>query len=179
MDPILVITNAGAGTADQETLDRGLAVLREHGSVEVAATGTLGELDSVLHRAGSLDAVTADHPVVDEPPTHRRNAVAQLVVGDPALGFDRLGVVAASLMLFALPTVLFARSMWTVGHAAAQAKRFPPPGKAVVRDTQVLTGAPAVRRARLMQWLSVAVGVLSLALPIALWAFISTLGKTT
>ncbi len=52
MDPILVITNAAAGTADQETLDRGLAVLREHGSVEVAATGTLGELDSVLHRAG-------------------------------------------------------------------------------------------------------------------------------
>ena len=100
-------------------------------------------------------------------------------VHDPALGFDRLGVVAASLMLFALPTVLFARSMWTAGHAAAQAKRFPPPGKAVVRDTQVLTGAPAVRRARLMQWLSVAVGVLSLALPIALWAFISTLGKTT
>ena len=37
MDPLLVITNSDAGTSDQETLEPALAILREAGSVEVAA----------------------------------------------------------------------------------------------------------------------------------------------
>ena len=36
MDPLLVIRNAEAGTADEERLATALAVLREHASVEVA-----------------------------------------------------------------------------------------------------------------------------------------------
>jgi diacylglycerol kinase (ATP) len=76
VDPLLVISNAAAGTADEETLERGLALLRRHGSVEVAATGTLGELDSVLHRAGSRTIAVAGgdgslHAVVSA--LHRRH----------------------------------------------------------------------------------------------------------
>jgi diacylglycerol kinase (ATP) len=56
---MLVITNAEAGTADQETLDHALAILREETSVEVAATSNPGELDGVLHRAGSRLIVVA------------------------------------------------------------------------------------------------------------------------
>ena len=58
-EPLLVITNSGAGTADEESLEVALAVLRETTSVEVQATGDPGELDGVLHRAGSRRIVVA------------------------------------------------------------------------------------------------------------------------
>ncbi len=84
MDPLLVITNAAAGTADEETLERGLSVLRAHRSVEVAATGTLGELDSVLHRAASRTIVVAGgdgslHAVVRA--LHRRHDLDHSTLG--------------------------------------------------------------------------------------------------
>ncbi len=59
MDPLLVITNSGAGTADEESLEAALRVLRTRTDVEVAATGDPGELDGVLHRAGSRRIVVA------------------------------------------------------------------------------------------------------------------------
>ena len=73
---MLVITNSGAGTADEETLDLALTVLRRSASVEVAATSNPGELDGVLHRAGSRVIVVAGgdgslHAVVAA--LHRRN----------------------------------------------------------------------------------------------------------
>ena len=76
MDPLLVITNADAGTADAERLEEALAVLRKAASVEVAATSNPGELDGVLHRAGSRLIVVAGgdgslHAVVAA--LHRRN----------------------------------------------------------------------------------------------------------
>jgi len=58
-EPLLVITNSGAGTADEESLEAALSVLRETTSVEVQATGDPGELDGVLHRAGSRRIVVA------------------------------------------------------------------------------------------------------------------------
>ena len=59
MDPLLVITNRDAGTSDEESLEAALEVLRERTSVEVHATGDPGELDGVLHRAGSRRIVVA------------------------------------------------------------------------------------------------------------------------
>ena len=59
MEPLLVITNSDAGTADEESLEAALAVLRTHSSVEVQATSNPGELNSVLHRAGSRRIVVA------------------------------------------------------------------------------------------------------------------------
>ena len=56
---MLVITNADAGTADEERLAEALAVLREEASVEVAKTSNPGELDGVLHRAGGRTVVVA------------------------------------------------------------------------------------------------------------------------
>lgn len=79
MDPLLVITNSEAGTADQETLDVALSILRKSASVEVAATKNPGELDGVLHRAGSRRIVVAGgdgslHAVVAA--LHRRNELS-------------------------------------------------------------------------------------------------------
>jgi diacylglycerol kinase (ATP) len=59
VEPLLVITNVDAGSADQERLDQALEVLRSECSVEVAATANPGELDGVLHRAASRRIVVA------------------------------------------------------------------------------------------------------------------------
>jgi YegS/Rv2252/BmrU family lipid kinase len=56
---MLVITNADAGTSDEERLDTALAILREDASVEVARTSNPGELDGVLHRAGGRTIVVS------------------------------------------------------------------------------------------------------------------------
>ena len=89
MESYLVITNEGAGTADQESLDRAVAVLSERASVEVAATSNPGELDGVLHRAGSRRIVVAGgdgslHAVVTA--LHRRHDLADSVLGLIPLG---------------------------------------------------------------------------------------------
>jgi diacylglycerol kinase (ATP) len=84
VDPLLVITNSEAGTSDEERLAEALAVLRERASVEVAATSNPGELDGVLHRAGSRHIVVAGgdgslHAVISA--LHRRNELEKSVVG--------------------------------------------------------------------------------------------------
>jgi len=56
---LLVITNADAGTSDEERLAEALVVLRDKASVEVAKTSNPGELDGVLHRAGGRTVVVA------------------------------------------------------------------------------------------------------------------------
>ncbi len=89
MDPLLVITNSEAGTADEENLAAALAVLRERTSVEVAATSNPGELDGVLHRAGSRPIVVAGgdgslHAVIAA--LHRRRDLKNAVIGLLPLG---------------------------------------------------------------------------------------------
>jgi YegS/Rv2252/BmrU family lipid kinase len=89
VDPLLVITNKGAGTADEENLAVALDVLRTGASVEVAATSSPGELDSVLHRSGSRRIVVAGgdgsiHAVVAA--LHRRNELKDKTLGLLPLG---------------------------------------------------------------------------------------------
>ena len=89
MDPLLVISNADAGTADEESLGTALRVLREHCSVEVQTTSKPGELDSALHRAGSRPIVVAGgdgslHAVVAA--LYRRNDLKDAVLGLLPLG---------------------------------------------------------------------------------------------
>jgi YegS/Rv2252/BmrU family lipid kinase len=84
VDPLLVITNAEAGTSDEERLGSARAVLREKASVEVATTSNPGELDGVLHRAGSRRIVVAGgdgslHAVVAA--LHRRRELKDAVLG--------------------------------------------------------------------------------------------------
>ncbi len=79
MRTLLVITNADAGTSDEERLDVALSVLREEASVEVAKTSNPGELDGVLHRAGGRTVVVAGgdgsmHAVVTA--LYKRNELA-------------------------------------------------------------------------------------------------------
>jgi diacylglycerol kinase (ATP) len=89
VEPHLLITNADAGSNDNERLDEALEVLRQHGDVEVAATADQGELDGVLHRRGGRRIIVAGgdgslHAVVAA--LHRRNELADAVVGLIPLG---------------------------------------------------------------------------------------------
>jgi diacylglycerol kinase family enzyme len=59
VEPILLVTNAAAGTNEQEAVDAVVAVLREGAEVEVAATGTPEELDDVLSRLDGRWVVAA------------------------------------------------------------------------------------------------------------------------
>lgn len=83
-EPLLVITNADAGSTDDGPLSAALTVLRERTSIEVAATDGPGELDGVLHRAGSRRIVVAGgdgsvHAVVSA--LHRRGELKDRVLG--------------------------------------------------------------------------------------------------
>ena len=87
VDPILLITHAEAGASDE--LGAALEVLHGHTSVEVAETSNPGELDGVLHRAGSRPIVVAGgdgslHAVVAT--LHRRNDLSGKVLGLLPLG---------------------------------------------------------------------------------------------
>jgi diacylglycerol kinase (ATP) len=89
MDPLLVISNSDAGTADEESLAKALKVLREQCSVEVQATSNPGELDSALHRAGSRRIVVAGgdgslHSVVAA--LYRRHDLKGAILGLLPLG---------------------------------------------------------------------------------------------
>jgi YegS/Rv2252/BmrU family lipid kinase len=84
VDPLLVITNSDAGTADDEALGNALEILRERASVELHATSQPGELDGVLQRAGSRRIVVAGgdgslHAVIAA--LHRRHELEHAVVG--------------------------------------------------------------------------------------------------
>jgi diacylglycerol kinase (ATP) len=89
VEPLLLITNSEAGSADERNLDRALSVLRDATDVEVAATSNPGELDGVLHRRGGRRVVVAGgdgslHAVVAA--LHRRHELADTVVGLVPLG---------------------------------------------------------------------------------------------
>ncbi|MFL6157820.1 MAG: diacylglycerol/lipid kinase family protein [Marmoricola sp.] len=87
MDPLLLITHADAGNAD--ALSAALEVLEDQVSVEVCETSNPGELDGVLHRAGSRPIVVAGgdgslHAVIAT--LHRRNDLKGKVLGLLPLG---------------------------------------------------------------------------------------------
>jgi diacylglycerol kinase (ATP) len=84
VDPLLVITNDDAGTADDEPLQRALAILRRRCSVDVQSTSQPGELDGVLQRAGPRRIVVAGgdgslHSVIAA--LYRRHELGHAVVG--------------------------------------------------------------------------------------------------
>ncbi len=89
MDPLLVIANRDAGAAESEALGAGLTVLRSAASVEVATVENPGELDGILHRAGSRRIVVAGgdgslHAVVSA--MYRRRDLTGSVLGLLPLG---------------------------------------------------------------------------------------------
>lgn len=86
---MLVITNADAGTADQETIRSAVGILRTQAEVEICGTSTPEELDDVLADAGDRRVVVAGgdgsvHAVVAA--LHRRGALRGARLGLLPLG---------------------------------------------------------------------------------------------
>jgi YegS/Rv2252/BmrU family lipid kinase len=89
VEPLLLITNAEAGGAGDENLEKALAVLRDATDVEVCSTSNQGELDGVLHRRGGRRVVVAGgdgslHAVVAA--LYRRQELSDTVLGLVPLG---------------------------------------------------------------------------------------------
>jgi diacylglycerol kinase (ATP) len=89
VEPLLLITNTVAGGAQEAALEKALTVLRGGTDVEVATTSNPGELDSVLHRAGSRTVVIAGgdgsvHAIIAA--LHRRNDLSSTTLGLIPLG---------------------------------------------------------------------------------------------
>ena len=93
VDPLLVITHSSAGQSqrggDDDPLEEALEVLRAETSVEVASPGHPGELDGVLHRAGSRPIVIAGgdgslHAIISA--LHRRHDLADTTLALLPLG---------------------------------------------------------------------------------------------
>ncbi|MCZ4500911.1 MAG: ytlR [Marmoricola sp.] len=87
VEPLLLITHADAGNSDD--LGAALEVLHAGASVEVCETSNPGELDGVLHRAGSRTIVVAGgdgslHTVIAT--LHRRNDLKGKTLGLLPLG---------------------------------------------------------------------------------------------
>ena len=66
-----------------------------------------------------------------------------------------------------------------LGNRTVRAKRFPPPGYAVVRDTPILEGARGLRRGRIMQALSLLLLISTAAIPFVLWYIFRSLAEST
>lgn len=146
VDPLLVITNSGAGTSDEENLERALAVLRPHTSVEVEATSEPGELDGVLHRAGSRTIVVAGgdgsmHAVIAA--LHKRNDLGKNTVGLLPLGTgnDFARGVGIPLDVEEAAQVLVSGSPRPMDLVVDEV------GEVVVNNVHVGAGASASRRA--------------------------------
>lgn len=144
---MLVITNAEAGTADEETLRRGLEVLRASASVEVAATSNPGELDGVLHRAGTRQIVVAGgdgslHAVVAA--LHKRNEL-----GDRSLALLPLGTGNDFARGTGIPLDVEAAARLVLeGTARPVDLIVDETGSVVVNNVHVGTGAQASRRGK-------------------------------
>lgn len=65
-----------------------------------------------------------------------------------------------------LATTLY---LFNYARLAAKAQRLPPPGYAVIRDTRIIEGISAVRRARIVQVLTASIALLAGAVPVAMW----------
>jgi diacylglycerol kinase (ATP) len=158
MDPLLVITNSDAGTADDASLAAALGVLREHTSVEVQATSNPGELDGVLHRAGSRRIVVAGgdgslHAVVAA--LHRRHDLDKAVLGLLPLGTGNDFARGVGIPL----DIEEAASVLVTGQVRPMDLIVDEVGQIVVNSVHVGAGANASRRGHRWKGRLHAVGV--------------------
>jgi hypothetical protein len=84
-----------------------------------------------------------------------------------------LGLLIVVVLLMLWPLY----RLWSIGRAARESGRYPPPGLAVIRDTPVFHGAAAALRGRMLQVLAVTMGVFAVMTPLVIAAMVFTLLK--
>lgn len=88
---------------------------------------------------------------------------------DPERVRDYFGRIVGAIALVFSPLFVFGYYAWQMGVAVIRAKRFPPPGMKVIKDTVVIKGRKAVSRGRALQVCGVILWGTAIALPIAVW----------
>lgn len=87
-----------------------------------------------------------------------------------------LGLLA---VLGPVPALALAWYLWGLGRRTVDAGRFPPPGLRLVRDAPLITGESAVRRGRIIQGLSLLLGLAAVGLVLALWRLASVFANAS
>jgi hypothetical protein len=72
-------------------------------------------------------------------------------------------------LIFVTPILFLSVYLFIYGYRASQAKRMPPPGYSVVKDTVVFSGLKAIRMGRLVQFISLVLLLAGAAIPGILW----------
>jgi hypothetical protein len=105
-----------------------------------------------------------------------RIPLSEWVLADPGAAAQRGRLVLLLLTVLLLaPLLAFAAYLWSLGGRVVRAREFPPPGLRVIRDTSIITGERAVSRGRLLKILALGCCVVSVALGLLLWRFLSVL----
>lgn len=87
---------------------------------------------------------------------------------DPELAIERLTLIIASLYVLVVPAVWFAFHIWRVARMTREAGAYPPPDLPVIRDTRIVSGKDASRRAWAAQITALLVVLTSIMLPTVL-----------
>ena len=99
-----------------------------------------------------------------------REPVRAWLLDDPAATVTRARLLLAGAgTLLVAPLIVFAVYAWRLGAQTIAAREFPPPGRAVIRDTPVITGDAALAHARGLQALSVMLVVAAAAIGAMFW----------
>jgi len=85
-------------------------------------------------------------------------------------------VVFLVAVVFISPVIVAGIYLLFLGNRIVRSQRFPIPGHAVIRDTQVLRGLRAIRRGRIIQLLSLLLLVAAGAIPFLFLAIFRALG---
>ena len=99
-----------------------------------------------------------------------REPLAAWILSDPALTRARAGLVlvgAGSLLV--LPLGAFAVYFWRLGTRSIEGGEFPPPGVAMLRDTEIVTGDAAIAQGRGLRAMGIFLAVGMVALIFGLW----------
>ncbi len=94
-------------------------------------------------------------------------------IDDPELAFERLALIVNSLYVLVVPAIWFAVRIWRIARLTSEAECYPPPGVAVVRDTRIVTGGDALRRAFAIRLVAALVVATSVLLPTVLMMLVS------
>jgi len=99
------------------------------------------------------------------------------LLSDPERFTQRLGLVShLAAAALALPIIGFALYLWSFGARVMRARRFPPPGQRVIRDTPVLEGASGLARGRRLKFLAACLGAAGAAFWLLFLRFVAALG---
>jgi len=82
--------------------------------------------------------------------------------------------VAAGFVLV-LPLIFAAGYLFSFGRRVCEARRFPPPGYSVIRDTPVREGRSATNHGRIVQVLAVLLAFAALTIPLMVWRVFTAL----